>query len=187
MSLPGAFKTTMETIPRHVPYLRADPHKVTRWHEILGPRTRPRIGLAWSGNPHHSNDHIRSVPLALWMDHLPDEFEYICLQNEIREADRQILRSCAKIKTIDSNLTDTAALMDTLDLVVSVDTSLAHLSGAMGRKTWILLAFLPDWRWLVDRRDSPWYPTATLYRQPVAGDWDSVVAEVKKDLLLLGD
>jgi ADP-heptose:LPS heptosyltransferase len=75
--------------------------------------------------------------------------------------------------------------METLDVVVSVDTSLAHLGGAMGKKTWILLPFLPDWRWLLERRDSPWYPTATLYRQTIAGDWDSVLAEVKRDLLLL--
>jgi len=186
MSLPGAFKTRMETIPRQVPYLRADPHQVSRWHEILGPRTRPRIGLTWSGNPRHTNDHNRSIPLARWITHLPDGFEYICLQNEIRDADQQGLRSGTHIRTIEiNNFTDVAALIETLDLVVSVDTSIAHLSGAMGKKTWILLPFLPDWRWLVDRRDSPWYPTATLYRQSVAGDWDSVVAEVKKDLLLL--
>jgi ADP-heptose:LPS heptosyltransferase len=106
------------------------------------------------------------------------------LQNEIREADLQVLRSSTKIKTIQSSFADAAALIETLDLVVSVDTSIAHLSGAMGKKTWILLPFLPDWRWLVDRMDSPWYPTATLYRQPIAGDWDSVLAEVKNDLLI---
>jgi tetratricopeptide (TPR) repeat protein len=184
MSLPGAFKTTMETIPCQIPYLRADPYKVARWHEILGPRTRPRIGLTWSGNPHHSNDRNRSIPLARWITNLPDGFEYICLQNEIREADLQVLRSSPKIKTIQSSFADAAALIETLDLVVSVDTSIAHLSGALGKKTWILLPFLPDWRWLVDRRESPWYPTATLYRQPVAGDWDSVLAEVKNDLLM---
>lgn len=187
MSLPGAFNTTLETIPRQVPYLRSDPHQVTRWHEILGPCTRPRIGLAWSGNPHHSNDHNRSVALAEWIKHLPDEFEYVCLQNEIRDLDRQILRSCRKVKTVDlhlTNFTATAALVETLDLVISVDTSLAHLSGAMGKQTWILLPWFPDWRWMLDRRDTPWYPTATLYRQPVAGDWDSVFADVKRDLLL---
>ena len=187
MSLPGAFKTTLETIPRQVPYLHADPRKVARWHEILGPRTRPRVGLVWSGNPRNSNDSNRSVDLARWIGYLPDDYAYFCLQNDIRDADRQILQSCPKIVNIESNFTDTAALIEILDVVVSVDTSLAHLGGAMGKKTWVLLPFLPDWRWLVERTDSPWYPTMTLYRQPVAGDWDSVFAEVKKDLLRLGD
>jgi tetratricopeptide (TPR) repeat protein len=187
MSLPGAFKTTLDTIPCQVPYLRADPLKVAHWHRILGPRKRLRIGLAWSGNPSNRNDHNRSVDLARWIDHLPDECEYICLQKEIRDADRRILSSSTKFTNIEShnqNFTDTAALVETLDLVISVCTSLAHLSGAMGQKTWILLPFLPDWRWLMNRRDTPWYPTATLYRQPVAGDWDSVMEEVSRDILL---
>jgi tetratricopeptide (TPR) repeat protein len=185
MSLPGAFKTTLDTIPRQVPYLRADPDKVARWHEILGPRTRPRIGLSWSGNPLQSNDHNRSMPLARWLPYLTDEFEYVCLHNVIRDSDRQTLRAGTGITTVDSHLrdfADTAALIEALDLVISVDTSLAHLSGAMGKQTWVLLCFLPDWRWLLDRRDNPWYPTATLYRQPVAGDWSSVLAEVSNDL-----
>jgi hypothetical protein len=184
MSLPGAFRTTLETIPCRIPYLHADPHKVARWQEILGPRTRPRIGLAWSGNPRQSNDRDRSLPLARWIPHLPPDFDYICLQNSIRETDRQSLQR-ASILTIEEHHNDfahTAALIETLDLVISVDTSLAHLSGALGKVTWIMLCHLPDWRWLLDRRDSPWYPTATLYRQPVAGDWGSVVAEVERDL-----
>jgi ADP-heptose:LPS heptosyltransferase len=188
MSLPGAFKTTLETIRRQIPYVRAEPEKITRWQQILGRRTRPRIGLAWSGNPRQSNDRNRSFELSRWIGYLPDGFEYICLQNEIRDRDRKTLSSCATIATVDSQLksfTDTAALVETLDLVISVDTSLAHLSGAMGKKTWVLLCYLPDWRWLLDRTDNPWYPTATLYRQPAAGDWESVFSEVKKDLLPL--
>jgi tetratricopeptide (TPR) repeat protein len=186
MSLPLAYKTTLETVPCQVPYLRADANKVARWHEILGPRTRPRVGLAWSGNPRHRDDHHRSINLAQWIHLLPDECEYFCVQKEIRDDDRRIMDSNGKVTPIDAhidNFTDTAALLDALDLVISVDTSLAHLSGAMGKTTWILLPFLPDWRWLLERRDTPWYPTATLYRQPVAGDWHSVLTEVKKDLL----
>ena len=186
MSLPGAFKTTLATIPCPVPYLHADPRKVTRWHEILGPRARPRIGLTWSGNPRHSNDLHRSINLAQWLGYLPDEYEYVCLQNQIRDTDRPTLQSCSRIINVEShleNFTDTAALLETLDLIISVDTSLAHLSGAMGKKTWVLLPYLPDWRWQLDRTDSPWYPTATLYRQTVDGDWDSVLAAVKQDLL----
>lgn len=186
MSLPRILETTLDTIPRKTPYLRAEPHKVARWNEHLGPRTSPRIGLAWSGNPHLANDHNRSVPLARWIAHLPKGFDYICLQNEIRAADRQSLPSFGHITSVESqlkNFTDTAALLETLDLVISVDTSLAHLSGAMAKKTWILLPFLPDWRWLLDRADSPWYPTATLYRQPTAGDWDSVLSELGRNLV----
>jgi len=177
----------LETIPSNVPYLRADPYKVARWTEILGPRTRPRVGLAWSGNPRNGNNRKRSIELAQWIPLLPDECEYFCLQKGISDADRRIMNSCGKFISIEShneNFTDTAALIETLDLVVSVDTSLAHLSGAMGKTTWILLCLLPDWRWLLGRRDTPWYPSATLYRQPVAGDWYSVMAEVHKNLLL---
>lgn len=183
MSLPGAFQTTLETIPGRVPYLRPDPSKVSRWREILGPRSRPRIGLVWSGNPRQTNEHNRRVPLAQWITHLPDQFDYISLQNEIRDADRETLRNCANIKTFDADLAERAALIETLDLVISVDTSLAHLSGALGKEIWMLLSFLPDWRWLLDRRDSPWYPTATLYRQPAVGDWESVLVEVQRNLL----
>lgn len=186
MSLPGAFKTTLETIPCPVPYLHADRDKVARWHEILGPRTRPRIGLAWSGNPNNSNEPRRRVDLAEWIKYLPEECEYICLQNQFRASDREVLQASSRITNVESHLrsfTDTAALLETLDLVISVDTSLAHLSGAMGKKTWVLLSFLADWRWLSDRTDCPWYPTATLYRQSVAGEWGSVLAQVKEDLL----
>jgi len=187
MSLPRAFKTTLETIPGQVPYLRANADKVARWHEILGPRTRPRVGLVWSGNPRNRNDHTRSTTLARWIDFLPDGYEFICLQKDISDDDRRIMDASGKFTPVESyieNFTDTAALIETLDLVISVCTSVAHLSGAMGKKTWIVLSYLADWRWLLERRDTPWYPTATLYRQPAAGDWAGVMAKVKEDLLL---
>jgi tetratricopeptide (TPR) repeat protein len=185
MSLPGAFRTTLETIPAVVPYIHADPPRITRWQEMLGARNRPRVGLAWSGNPMQRNDHNRSMTLSQLLDHLPSEFEYYSVQKEIREADKETLRLNPSINLCGPYLetfADTAALLQTLDLVVSVDTSIAHLSGALGKPTWVLLCFLPDWRWLLDRRDCPWYPTATLYRQPAVGDWDSVMSEVKADL-----
>jgi len=185
MSLPGAFNTTLETIPCRVPYVHADPKRSERCQEMLGPQTRPRIGLAWSGNPRQRNDRERSMTLRQMTRYLPDEFEYFCLQNDIRDADHETLRSSpdVTIRELPANsLPDTAALMESLDLVISVDTSLAHLSGAMGRRTWILLPYLPDWRWMLDRTDSPWYPTATLYRQPAVNDWDSVLSAVSQDL-----
>jgi Tfp pilus assembly protein PilF len=185
MSLPGAFKTTLETIPCRVPYLHANPKQLQQHQEMLGPHTRPRIGLVWSGNPHHSNDRARSLTLRQMIAHLPREFDYFCLQNEIRDADRETLRSSREIMIRElplKSFLDTAALIASLDLVISVDTSVAHLSGAMGQRTWILIPYLPDWRWMLDRTDSPWYPTATLYRQLVVHDWDGVISVVSKDL-----
>jgi len=185
MSLPGAFNTTLETIPCRVPYLHVNPTELQRCQELLGPRQRPRVGLVWSGNPRHSNDRARSMTLRQMIAHLPNEFEYICLQNEIRDADRVTLHSSHEITIRElplNSFLDTAALVASLDLVITVDTSVAHLSGAMGQRTWILLPYLPDWRWMLDRKDSPWYPTATLYRQAAVNDWDSVMSEVSKEL-----
>jgi tetratricopeptide (TPR) repeat protein len=188
MSLPGAFRTTLSTIPGDEPYLRVDPARVARWQQTLGPASRPRVGLAWSGNALNRNDRNRSIALAQLIEYLPDGIDYLCLQNDIRESDQAALRAFGRIRTTEpayQSFPDTAALMEVLDLVVSVDTSLAHLGGALGRNTWVLLPFIPDWRWLLDRRDSPWYPCVTLYRQPAAGDWNSILAEVRRDLVRL--
>jgi len=188
MSLPGVFRTTLESIPCRVPYLQVDPNRSERFLKMLGPRKRPRVGLVWSGNPNHINDGARSMKLSQLIAHLPKEFEYFCLQNEIRDADRETLRSGRGITIRElplNSFVDTAAIVKLLDLVISVDTSVAHLSGAMGQRTWILLPYLPDWRWMLDRTDSPWYPTATLYRQTAANNWDSVMSMVRKDLRVL--
>ena len=186
MSLPLAFKTTLDNIPAARKYLRADETKVARWRALLGERTRPRrVGLVWSGNPNNTIDHRRSVRLAEWVTHLPPEFEYFCLQKDVREADRAALKSSSFIVSVDDDLLDfsnTAALCECMDVVLSVDTSLAHLSGALGRPTWVLLPFTPDWRWMLDRDDCPWYPTAKLYRQKAAGDWNEVFARIAADL-----
>ena len=189
MSLPAAFKTTLETIPCDIPYLYADPQRVERFRQIQGPRVRPRVGLVWSGNPLQSNDRNRSVALSRFIACLPREFEYYSLQKEVRDPDAAKLRSSRDVGIRElplNSFLDTAALLETLDLVVSVDTSVAHLSGAMGKKTWVLLCYLPDWRWLWGRKDNPWYPSATLYRQPAPNDWESVMSEVKADLLAWG-
>jgi ADP-heptose:LPS heptosyltransferase len=141
--------------------------------------------LVWSGNPNNTIDHRRSIRLADCVAHLPPEFEYFCLQRDVREADRAALRSSPFIVSFDDsllNFANTAALCECLDVVISVDTSIAHLSGALGRPTWVLLPFAPDWRWLLGRDDSPWYPTAKLYRQKTVGDWNEVFARVATDL-----
>ncbi|MCE1180851.1 MAG: tetratricopeptide repeat protein [Rhodocyclales bacterium] len=187
LSLPLAFKTRLDTIPKANAYLPSDPEKRDSWATRLGEKTGPRIGLAWSGNPHHKNDHNRSLLLSELLPGLPSGCEYISLQKEVREADKVAL-GASGIRYFGDELkdfADTAALCDLMDVVISVDTSVAHLAGALGKPTWILLPYVPDWRWLLDREDSPWYPTARLYRQPAIGDWASVLARVHDDLLRL--
>jgi Tfp pilus assembly protein PilF len=188
VSLPLAFKTTLDTIPAPMRYLRSEESKIAQWRKRLGERNRPRIGLTWSGNPNNPVDARRSMALADWLPHLPSQFQYFRLQTQIRAADRVALESTDRIFSFNEfdsgtlDFTDTAALCECMDLVISVDTSLAHCSGALGRPTWVLLPFLPDWRWLLDRSDSPWYPTMKLYRQKSPGDWNEVLARVATDL-----
>jgi hypothetical protein len=181
MSLPLAFKTTVETVPAAPAYLHSDDALRGQWRTRLGQRSRPRIGLVWSGNPRNSIDRHRSISLADWQPHLPPEYQYFCLQRPVREEDQAILDSSSLIFSFEEKMLDfanTAALCECLDLVISVDTSIAHLSGALGQRTWLLLPHTPDWRWMLDRTDSPWYPSMTLYRQKVAGDWNEVFNRV---------
>jgi Flp pilus assembly protein TadD len=187
LSLPLAFKTNLNTIPNKGGYINLDnhPNKIIEWKARLGSKLKPRIGLAWSGNPHHQNDHNRSLLLKDILPFLPNQFEYISLQKEVREVDKLTLDSNPHILNFAGYLNDfldTAALIDSLDLVISVDTSVAHLSGAFGKKTLLLLPYVPDWRWLLDRDDSPWYLSMKLYRQAFIGDWNSVLGSVKVDL-----
>ncbi len=185
MSLPLAFRTTIDRVPADPRYLKSDDVNVARWHQVLGPRTGPRVGLAWSGNARNPIDQRRSIPLADLVAHLPSEFQYFRLQKDVREVDRAALDSSPFIASFDDDSLDfvnTAALCECMDVVISVDTSLAHLSGALGQKTWVLLPFSPDWRWMRDRDDTPWYPSMKLYRQPVAGDWNGVLARAALDL-----
>ncbi len=186
LSLPLVFKTKLDTIPAPPSYLRAEDPRIEQWRTRLGPRKRPRIGLVWSGNPRNALDARRSIRLADWIGHLPIEFEYYRLQTHVREADRAVLESTPSILSFDDALLDfenTAAMCACLDLVITVDTSLAHLAGALGVRTWLLLAHTPDFRWLRDREDSPWYPTVKLYRQAAVGDWIAVFERVAADLL----
>lgn len=185
MSLPLAFKTTVETIPAPVKYLQSDAVRIDEWHKLLGERTGPRIGLVWSGNPKNIIDQRRSIPLADWVPHLPPEFQYFQLQTQVRQADQDALEASECIFSFNDDLLDfanTAALCQCMDLVLSVDTSLAHLSGALGLKTWLLLACTPDWRWMRNRTDTPWYPGMKLYRQRAPDDWGDVFARIASDL-----
>jgi predicted O-linked N-acetylglucosamine transferase (SPINDLY family) len=184
MSLPLVFGTTLETIPAQVPYLSADAAKVAEWRERLGPARGRRIGLAWSGNPEHKNDRNRSIPLETLAPLLKVEAEFIGVQKEVRPSDQAALEAHG-IKHYGEELQDfedTAALLMNMDLVITVDTAIAHLAGALGRPVWILLPYAPDWRWLLGREDSPWYPTARLLRQPALGDWAVPVQRIIAEL-----
>ncbi|HZR60887.1 MAG TPA: tetratricopeptide repeat protein [Xanthobacteraceae bacterium] len=180
LSLPRAFGTALATIPAEVPYLHAAASAVESWNARLGPRCRPRIGIAWSGNPIHHNDHNRSIGLRAFLPLLAGvDAAFVSLQREVRAADAALLRERSDILHFGKELkdyADTAALIANLDLVVSVDTSVAHLAGALAKPVWILLPDMPDWRWLLNRDDNPWYPTARLFRQDETRTWDGVVA-----------
>jgi tetratricopeptide (TPR) repeat protein len=181
MSLPLAFGTTLKNVPSTVPYLFADDERRKIWEARLPPPTKPRIGLAWSGNAKQKNDLNRSIGLAALAPIFAVDAHWISLQKEVRDVDRPLLGNFRKISHYGEFLTDfsdTAAVIAGLDLVVTVDTSVAHLASAMGKPVWILLAFTADWRWLVDREDCPWYPTVRLFRQQAPHDWEGVVGHV---------
>ena len=188
MSLPLAFKTTLTTIPSTTRYLQATPEKLAAWVNKLGPKTKPRVGLVWSGNAAHKNDSNRSLTLEQLLICLPEGLDYISLHKEIRASDQEILDRQGTIRTFCHELNDfseTAALCELMDVVISVDTSVAHLASALGKETWVLLPYAPDWRWLLDRQDSPWYQSVRLYRQDEQRDWNNVLQKINTDLLAI--
>jgi hypothetical protein len=182
LSLPLAFGTTLQTVPADVPYLRAPAERVERWSGRLPEGKTLRVGLAWSGNPTHVNDRNRSIPLARLSALLSDpRLAVVGLQREVGDDDRRALEDYPDVLRLGpefADFADTAAVVSLLDLVISVDTSVAHLAGAMGKPVWILLPFNGDWRWMLEGEQSPWYPTARLFRQPAIGDWDRALARV---------
>jgi tetratricopeptide (TPR) repeat protein len=182
LSLPLAFGTTLATIPAQRQYLKADEDLRVALAARLLPKTRPRIGLVWSGLQGQKNDHNRSIALQRLLPILSFDADWTCLQKEIREKDLAVLRQSGRIVFFGDDLrdfSDTAALIDLMDLVITVDTSVAHLAGAMGKPVWLLLSYRHDWRWLRDRNDSPWYPSARLFRQDDTRDWDKVIERVR--------
>ena len=186
LSLPQIFKTTLESIPAETTYLSADAELVKAWAARLPARRRPRVGIAWRGNPSHANDHNRSIPAAFLAPLLALDLDWISLLPE-DNAPAIPEGVPGRVHAFGSALGDfaeTAALISELDLVITVDTAVAHLAGALGKPVWVLLSFSPDWRWLRQRSDSPWYPTARLFRQPRPGDWTSVIREVESRLSL---
>lgn len=185
LSLPLALR---ETAVRSVePYLAADPDRANRWEATLAGRAArgKRIGLAWAGNPAHPDDANRSTAFTQWAGVLATPHTFVSLQRDLREADRAPLDAAGQVFQAGPLLTDfaeTAALVSRLDLVITVDTAVAHLAGALGVPTWVLLPHTPDWRWGLDRADTPWYASATLRRQAARGDWAAVFEGLARDL-----
>lgn len=194
MSLPFALKVGTPGPALSGPYLQADEELVRQWDELLPvARRRPRIGIVWSGSRTHLNDHNRSIPLEQLKPVFETDAEFFALQPDVRDSDRACLAQLEQsgaLRDVSGRLTsfaETAALIARLDLVVSVDTAVAHLAGALGKPVWIALPFMPDWRWQLDRSDSPWYANARLFRQTTRGDWTDVVAALRAEIDALPD
>lgn len=188
LSLPHRFGTTLEDIPWTGPYLRAPQVDAARWPE-LDAAQGCKVGLVWAGNPSHLNDANRSMPLAALaplaslgaVTFFPLQFGKAAGEAAVFAAAGRWVDLTGRIR----DFADTAAVLSRLDLLVTVDTSVAHLAGALGRRTWLMLPWAPDWRWLLEREDTPWYPTIRLLRQPGPGAWEAVVREVRERLAAL--
>ena len=185
LSLPRLFKTRHETIPAQVPYLRAPAKAAANWRARLAALPGRKVGLVWAGRPEHTNDHRRSLDLAtLALLGTVPGVSFVSLQVGPHAGD-VARHPTFKITDLSSQLTDfaeTAGAVDALDLVVTVDTAVAHLVGALGKPTWVLLPEVTDWRWLIGREDNPWYPTMRLYRRQPGEGWDKVIPRVAADL-----
>jgi hypothetical protein len=188
MSLPLAFGMTVETTPSLPHYLMADASLVGEWLKRLGAKRGPRVGLVWAGNPRHINDRNRSIPLQTLLSSLSIKtrgIEWISLQKEMSTEDFGQLAQKQTIKYFGAQIrdfTDTAALIAHMDVVITVDTAVAHLAGAMGKPVWLLVSHAAEWRWLQNRSDSPWYPSMRIFRQPVPGDWQGLLQQVDEAL-----
>ncbi len=182
LSLPLVLGTRLESIPSPKSYLRAPTHALEHWRARLGPRTRPRIGISWAGNAQFKDDATRSIGLLPTLPMLANkDVEFFSLQKDLRTGDAEILRDNPSIIQLGHEIgtfADTAAIVNLMDIVISSDTSVVHLAGSLGQPVWVLLQFDPDWRWLLGREDSPWYPTARLFRQYETRTWDDVILRV---------
>jgi tetratricopeptide (TPR) repeat protein len=185
LSLPLALGTELATIPAQIPYLHPRPERIALWRHRLACAQRPLVGVVWAGSSGHANDHLRSIPF----EQISTLFDvsglaFVSLQKGVKQGERWALADKGVVDLGEelADFVDTAAVISLLDMVISVDTSVAHLAGAMGRPVWILLPFAADFRWMLEREDSPWYPTARLWRQPRPRDWTPVLARVHSEL-----
>jgi Flp pilus assembly protein TadD len=185
MSLPLAFGTEPRTIPSAPAYLHVEPDKASAWRGVLGEKKGPFIGIAWSGSPEHGNDRVRSMGFRRFSALFDDRYQFVSLQRDVSDADRPWLAAANVIHLgeVLEDFAETAALCSLMDLVVSVDTALAHLAGALGAPVCVLLPYVPDWRWMLGRSDTPWYPTMTLIRQRERGDWDGTLRQASSELV----
>jgi hypothetical protein len=185
-SLPYLFHTQLDTIPSQFPYLKVDPARVAHWRERLNatlPAGLKRIGLAWTGRPSHPNDRRRSMTLAQLAPLTSvGQAAFVSLQKPIPARSLAVMSMFPGMVNLADDLTDfgeTAALVENLDLVITVDTSMAHLAGALGKPVWVLIPKAADWRWMLEREDSPWYPSVRLFRQQKPGAWDEVLERLR--------
>ncbi|AJQ29782.1 tetratricopeptide repeat protein [Pelosinus fermentans] len=186
-SLPYMFHTTLDTIPSPIPYIKADSNLINNWSEILKKEIKDQsftIGVVWAGNPNHKNDKNRSIPFHVFKQLFSlQEVTWVSLQMDEKAADLQTVSH--QVIDFHENISDfaeTAGLIENLDLIITVDTAVAHLAGAMGKETWLLLSVDPDWRWQEKGQESLWYPTIRIFRQNHRGDWQDVLARVKTNL-----
>jgi tetratricopeptide (TPR) repeat protein len=184
MSLPLALGET--GIAPCAPYLHADAALAGQWLARLGPARKPRVGFAWSGNRRHLQDYRRSIPVERFMTLSDGQWEFICIQAAMRDAERAHLdaKGVPHFETLLTDYAETAALIANLDLVLCVDTSVAHLAAAMGKPVWLLLSYQADWRWLMARSDCPWYAGLRIFRQPALDAWDEAFDAVRQALAL---
>jgi tetratricopeptide (TPR) repeat protein len=189
LSLPFALKIRAPDLAVPVPYVHADGALASQWDDLFaGSTRRPNIGIVWSGSRTHLNDRNRSISLEQLKPLLDADANFFTLQKDVRDSDHACLAQLDQrgvLRDVSARLTtfaETAALIDRLDLVISVDTAVAHLAGVLGKPIWIALPFMPDWRWQLDRSDSPWYATARLFRQATRGDWTGVVAALRAEI-----
>jgi len=191
LSLPNLFKIDINTIPADIPYLRADTHRSSIWEKRLAMDDCFKIGITWSGHPQHKNDTNRSVHLSLFSGIAKiKNVKLISLQKEKQEKWTDIDPNLIFYKDMGDEIedfADTAAIIDNLDLVISVDTAIVHLAGGLGKSVWTLIPFLPDWRWMKKREDTPWYPDMKLFRQPAPHDWQSVFKNIEQNLAKIID
>ncbi len=184
LSLPFYFGTTIDNIPKETKYIYVTPSLADSWEKELLGKNNFRVGIVWAGSPTHTNDKNRSCSLEMFLPFLSvPGVDFYSLQkgsasNQANSFKKQVIDIANKIQTLE----DTAAIISNLDLVITIDSSIAHLAGSLGKSVWVLIPFLPDWRWMLDRTDSPWYPTMKLFRQQKPGQWNDVVRKIKNNL-----
>jgi ADP-heptose:LPS heptosyltransferase len=188
LSLPLAFGTELATIPARIPYIRADEERIAKWRGRMPQNGRLRIGICWAGTSIHPNNRNRSIPLQRFARILSvSGLDFVSLQKEVTDADAAILSGHGVSHFADEfeDFADTAAVVAMLDLLVTVDTSVAHLAGALGKAVAVLIPFAPDFRWMRERTDSPWYPTMRLFRQSAIGDWETPLERLRQELTVV--